>query len=330
METNSQGHAILALSDGRAGNVAMALGLAEAVAAQTGLSAMRHDLSPGGVVVGMPPGLWPRLPAGRVLGFAPSLAEFSPRLVIGAGRRVAPFVEALRRARGIKAVQILDSGIAPRRFDLVVAPSHDRLKGSNILATLGSVHRVTRAKTDAAAAEWRGRFDTVAQGRSGPRIAVLVGGNSGKHRFETGFREPLLEGLERLLATDATLLMTASRRTSATLTTALWRLAERPGCWLWDGDGENPYFGLLGGADAIIATPDSVNMLSEAASLGKPLYIPGDTKMSFKHGVFIDELVDRDVAIIDLPEILRSDWHPEPLHETERAAAAVAALLTEA
>ena len=321
---------ILALSDGRAGNVAMALGLAEAVAALTGLGVERHDISPGGVVVGMPPGLWPRLAPARVLKYAPSLAEKSPRLVIGAGRRVAPFVEALRRDRGVKAVQILDSGIAPRRFDLVVTPGHDGLRGDNVVATIGSVHRVTPEKVAAEAAAWRARFDEATAGRVGPLVAVLVGGNSGKHRFETEFRAPLLDALGRLHEGGARLLITTSRRTSERLTGALTELAARPGCWLWDGQGDNPYFAMLGAADAVIATPDSVNMLSEAASIGKPLHIAGNADMSLKHKMFIEELCDRDVARMGVPEALEGGWKPERLEETRRAAEVVAALLADA
>ena len=43
--------------------------------------------------------------------------------------------------------------------------------------------------------------------------------------------------------------------------------------YLWDGEGENPYFGLLGLADFLVVTCDSVNMVSEAASTGKPVYV---------------------------------------------------------
>src|SRR3546814_5644221 len=37
--------------------------------------------------------------------------------------------------------------------------------------------------------------------------------------------------------------------------------------------GENPYFAYLGLADAILVTADSVNMVCEAASTGKPVYV---------------------------------------------------------
>src|SRR3546814_939157 len=42
---------------------------------------------------------------------------------------------------------------------------------------------------------------------------------------------------------------------------------------IWDGDGENPYFGILALADHVVVTGDSVNMVSEAASTGKPEHV---------------------------------------------------------
>ena len=43
--------------------------------------------------------------------------------------------------------------------------------------------------------------------------------------------------------------------------------------FIWDGSGDNPYFGMLGLADAIIVTADSVTMVSEAAATGKPVHV---------------------------------------------------------
>jgi hypothetical protein len=45
------------------------------------------------------------------------------------------------------------------------------------------------------------------------------------------------------------------------------------GAWLWDGAGENPYFGLLALADAIVVTEDSVSMVSEAVATAAPVLL---------------------------------------------------------
>ncbi len=79
--------------------------------------------------------------------------------------------------------------------------------------------------------------------------------------------------LRALSAQGYGLLITPSRRTGdenmAILKAAL------AGCpaFIWDGAGDNPYFGMLALADALIVTCDSVNMISEACSTGKPVHV---------------------------------------------------------
>jgi uncharacterized protein len=41
--------------------------------------------------------------------------------------------------------------------------------------------------------------------------------------------------------------------------------------WCGPDDGNNPYPGVLGWADRLVVTPDSVNMLSEACAVGCPV-----------------------------------------------------------
>src|SRR5262249_15039992 len=82
-------------------------------------------------------------------------------------------------------------------------------------------------------------------------------------------------------AKRASLLVTPSRRTGEeNLRILKDKLADVPH-FLWEGEGDNPYFGLLGLADFLVTTSDSVNMISEAASTGKPVYVvhlPGGSR----------------------------------------------------
>lgn len=43
--------------------------------------------------------------------------------------------------------------------------------------------------------------------------------------------------------------------------------------YIWNGEGANPYFGMLAWADTILVTADSASMLSEACTTGKPVYM---------------------------------------------------------
>ena len=68
------------------------------------------------------------------------------------------------------------------------------------------------------------------------------------------------------------------------------------GAWIWDMEGDNPYFGLLALADVIVATLDSISMVSEAAATHAPRYCwrncRGDRKESaFSSGDFSARIV---------------------------------------
>ena len=85
---------------------------------------------------------------------------------------------------------------------------------------------------------------------------------------------------------------------------------------------KNPYMGMLALADYVIVTNDSVNMMSEAAATGKPVYImslPGHS--GTKQARFADGLIHDGIAR-PLAGKLES-WHYEVSDEMEKLAAEV-------
>ena len=63
------------------------------------------------------------------------------------------------------------------------------------------------------------------------------------------------------------------------------------GGWIWDGTGENPYFGLLALADAFVVTVDSVSMVSEAVATHAPVMLARLPGKSRRIGLFTDALL---------------------------------------
>jgi mitochondrial fission protein ELM1 len=114
------------------------------------------------------------------------------------------------------------------------------------------------------------------------------------------------------------LMITTSRRTGARLMAALAPLANRADTVLWQGDGPNPYLGFLGLADAIIVTADSINMVSEACSTGKPVHLLPLGAESRRRAAFLQVILasGRARAFNGSLEI----WDYTPLRETERVA----------
>ncbi|MET0329677.1 MAG: mitochondrial fission ELM1 family protein [Luteimonas sp.] len=241
-----------------------------------------------------------------------------PDLAIGCGRQAA-LATRLAGARGARTVQILDPRIDPRLWDLVVVPEHDTLRGPNVLVARGSLHPVD----DAWLADARAAFPALGALR-GPRIAVLLGGDSRHGRFDVAAFDAIADRLDAIATRDgASLLLTASRRTAPAVREAMRaRYAGRAAlAWIDERDGPNPYAGMLGWADRIVCSADSVNMLSEACATRVPVFVFAPGAIDGAPQRFVDGLIatGRVRAFDDaLPA-----FDVVPLRETARIAAEV-------
>lgn len=278
-------------------------------------------LLPGAVARALAPRRWPGDEAAFGAAFR-ALLQAPPALAIGCGRQGA-LATRLLRARGARAVQVLDPRIAPRHWDVVVAPEHDGLRGANVVTLLGSLHPVD----DAWLAKARQRFAAFAALPS-PRTAVLVGGASRHARVDAATLSALLARLEAAMSREGgSVLLTASRRTPPALLPALRAFAARwPGVgWLGADDGENPYPGLLAWADRIVCTADSVNMVSEACATSAPVFVFDPMHVHGRPRRFLDALFAR--GRIRPVDAVMAPFDCVPLRETARVAAEVAARL---
>jgi len=139
---------IWALSDGRAGIEAQAVGLAEAVSRETAATILVKRVGWKGRIGRLP--WWLNWLPRRWLTPESGIEGDWPDLWIAAGRATLPLSIRARRWSGGKTmvVQIQDPRVPPHMFDLVIPPRHDRLNGDNILPITGSPHRVTPARLD--------------------------------------------------------------------------------------------------------------------------------------------------------------------------------------
>lgn len=306
---------IWSISDARTGNIRQADALAAALAAG---GASGHCL-----LAPRAPWRWlapRRLPGGGVAfgeDFARLLAA-PPRIAVGCGRQAA-LATRLLRAPGTRTVQILDPRIDPAHWDVVVAPAHDGLSGRNVIATLGSLHRVDDAWLALARAAFAA-FEQLPR----PRTAVLLGGNSAHVRFGRAAFAPLDAKLETALRRDGgSLLLTASRRTPRDLRRVLRHRYERtPGvAWLDEADGPNPYPGLLAWADRIVCSPDSVNMVSEACATRAPVFVSDPGRVRGRLRRFLDALLAS--GRIRAMDAVLAPFEVQPLRETARVAEAI-------
>ena len=199
--------------------------------------------------------------------FSPALMPPWPDLLISSGRKSIAAARYIKKMSGGKTftVQIQDPRVAHDQFDLVVVPAHDPSRGDNVFVTTAAPNKITDAKLATAKEQFKAFEDLPS-----PRVAVLIGGSSKAYSMTSKITENLVRQLSQV---DASLMVTASRRTGEENEKILHNALHGSGHFIWDGTGENPYFGMLAWADFILVTADSASMLSEACTTGKPVYM---------------------------------------------------------
>lgn len=304
----------LILSDGRRGIENQALGLARACAALRPLSVKSHTLSPKGLFKKAAPGLQFSLKSSpedyAIKGSAPDLA-------IGCGRQAIAPLRALKSRYGndVFTVYIQDPRTELSYFDLVIAPAHDGLSGRNVETMIGSPNRISAEQIIGETLVFADALNALPM----PRVAVMIGGPSRSHDLSRAVHAQHLDACHTLLGQGYSLMISTSRRTPDWAIADYKRLeSDHDHIWLYTDGTPNPYFAFLGGAEAILVTEESTNMLTEACAIGKPVY---RLMMDGKAGKF-EALyaalaqrcgVKRFDGVLDLPDYA-------PLTETARIA----------
>jgi mitochondrial fission protein ELM1 len=311
---------VWAVTDGRAGIEAQALGLAEAIARRAPISLATKRVRLRTPWSWLPSALVPA-PRNATTLDSDAIDPPWPDIFIGCGRASIPFAMGVREWSNGRTfvVQLQDPRVNPREFDVVVPPLHDGLEGQNVIPIVGACNRMTPDRLDQAVSEYAA-IDLAEL--PSPRFAVLVGGKSKRQDISASRAREISDSLVAVQReTGGSLMVTLSRRTgnAARMVFSTW-LA--PHCAVfYENDGANPYPAILGVADHIFVTADSVNMATEAASTAKPVHILAVDGSAGKLERFHQSLARRGCARPFKGKL--ETWAYPPLLETDRVAAAV-------
>jgi mitochondrial fission protein ELM1 len=279
------------LVDERAGTAAQSLGVAEALGLPFEVKNLHYVKA-----AGLPNLVLGASLAGIDRASQEGLSPPWPGLVISAGRRSAPIARWIKRRadRPVFLAHIMFPGRGGiEDFDLVAVPRHDEhVARPNQFAMTGAPHRLSVDSLTAAQAEWQQKFAHFPR----PLIGLLVGGATRRQPFTDATANKLAQlTIEAVKSTGGSLMVSTSRRTGAaaeTLSRSLSDAGVTPAVFhRWGDEGDNPYQGILGLADGIIATGDSVSMCAEACATTGPVYIfAPDGFVTAKHRRFHEEL----------------------------------------
>ena len=250
-----------------------------------------------------------------------SIAAPWPDVLISCGRQslaASIYVHEASRSDGwlgTLTVHIQTPACPLNLFDLLIVPEHDNVSGENVFTTKGSLHRINHKVLMTESVKWARQVAHLPR----PLVTVLVGGSNAVYKVTPEICAKLGRDLSELAQKQGIgLLVTTSRRTGAANEAALREGLKDAPAFIWDGQGDNPYFGFLGLADAIIVTGDSVNMVTEACSTGKAVYVVdlpgGSPKFNNFHAAM------RQSGFAQPFEGVIDYWHCEPPNDTVRAA----------
>ncbi len=243
----------------------------------------------------------------------------TPRLVISCGKHGVIPALTLKQRYGdrVFAVHIQDPNIDPKNFDLVVVPQHDRTRGSNVYLSLGALHHVTSDVLSAARSSPEAIQLAIDER---PLVVVLLGGQNRYYGFSMADMDRFIAKLHRAISEkDVKLAVLKSRRTPDEVAAKFTReFGDRH--YVWDGQTPNPYMAALALASSVIATGDSVSMITEASATGRPVFVEhlSEVRRAVRFRRFHEQFEE---AGITRPFDGRfEDWSYEIPRDTERVA----------
>ncbi|CAN6586800.1 unnamed protein product [Malus baccata var. baccata] len=275
-----------------------------------------------------------------------------PLLVVASGRDTIPVSRAIKQLapENVFLVQIQHPRSHVDRFDLVIAPRHDYYPltphaqkqipwflrrwitpreppGKNVFLTVGALHQADFAALKSAASAWHAEFTPLPK----PLLVVNIGGPSRNCSYDADLAKHLVAMLQNVLWSCGSVRISFSRRTPEQVSRVLRKeFSTNPKVYIWDGEGRNPHMGHLACADAFVITADSVSMLSEACSTGKPVYVIGAEHCTWKFADFQNSLRERGaVRPLTGKEDMSQRWSYTPLDDTAEAARRVNKALAE-
>ncbi|MBF0215578.1 MAG: mitochondrial fission ELM1 family protein [Candidatus Omnitrophica bacterium] len=244
-------------------------------------------------------------------------------VIVSAGSSLYGVNLAMKTENMARSVAVFDPGVLVRdKFDLAVIPRHDAEKkdhsrNENVVITeLLLVKKDHYGQPDPPPA-------AVAVNDGSPRkgvmaIGLLVGGENEEFSFDGSLAEELLAGMIETCRDSGSIFhVTTSRRTPAKVAEILLRGFSR-GQYLGSFvNGNNDISAvtvekILGSSDIVVVSGESISMVSEAVSSGKPVLVfmpPKKKKAVSKYEKFVSRLEKDGVISVIRPRELNDALH---------------------
>ena len=216
-------------------------------------------------------------------------------ILITCGRRMAGISIGLKRIyrkknKRIFTIHIQNPNIASVYFDLLVVPEHDNLTGENIIVSEGSLHSVEKKNIKIAYDKLSIRHLKELK----EHIVVLIGGNTRTQKLTAEYENKFISEIKRIQKIfKSKIVLCPSRRTPENLLKYFNEKKPENIIISVKENNKNPYPGIIYNAKFIIATTDSINLLSEAIGSGKEVFVLDLFKPVKRKKIYVKNLLSK-------------------------------------
>ncbi len=241
-------------------------------------------------------------------------------IILSCGRICAPYSLILKSQNPTsKCIHILDPYFQRGKFDKILIPSHDLKKFPNLpniietTGTLGKIKKLTKSEII--------KFNFISSSKK--LIACFIGGSGRSSKLLIKEIEPFIVKMN-LINDNYKIIYCFSRRTSLTVKNII-KEKINPNHSYFDYTEINPYWFLIKKSDFFIVTEDSVSMISDCISTGKPVYILKVCILKKKIKDFVNYLVLKKIVRYFNGSI--KSWNYTKLNESLRISKIIDTLL---
>lgn len=265
-----------------------------------------------------------------------NLTDELPDVVVCAGKKlssVALHIKKLSHGRTF-IINIKNPHLPCNKFDTLIFPNYDFTsknilkKYNNIIEVYGSLNEISKDKIKSETEKFKPFFKRFKR----PFVSFIVGGDTKNCKYDPKNFGIMVSNLSNIINKEQlSLFIATSRRTSRECT---YQIRRKTNCdhylydWGWECDSRNimkselgnPYYAMLGLSDFFVVTGDSISILSEVCSTGKPVYVymPKST-LSEKHYNFCNQLLkDGYIKKFNKNTINFEKYEYKPLSELDR------------
>ena len=217
-----------------------------------------------------------------------------PKIIISCGKSTAYYSKLIKQKTKNKifSIFIQKPPISLSNFDVVISPKHDKCKGLNVIETQGALTKINL------------KYIKNVNKTKKPSIlkqnfiTVLIGGNSRHHKITKPILDKIIKNLKSIEEQKKIrIFILVSRRTGKKDYLYLKKnLISKNFIFVLPNSKKVSYLNALSFAKAIIVTSDSVSMVTEACSTGKPTYIIDIPTKSKRFSLFIKNLIHLKLA----------------------------------